>query len=144
MRFLFHPMAVPWLLRGAASTAVTDAWGLCLKFGESPDSQHMTRRHVASVGPWVWSARSSLVRGKPCTIIDGRRCSWISWAAPRSERGIDGSAKRIAASWELRCGRDNRFRVFSDVDLELNEVHVLAIALKDRNRLLIGAEECEL
>jgi hypothetical protein len=50
----------------------------------------------------------------------------------------------FSASWELRCGRDNRFRIFFDVDLELHEVHVLAIGIKDRNRLLIGAEEYEL
>jgi hypothetical protein len=49
-----------------------------------------------------------------------------------------------AATWELRCGPDNRFRVFYDVDLALNEVHVLAIGVKDHNRLFIGGEECEL
>lgn len=47
----------------------------------------------------------------------------------------------FAASWELRCGPDNRFRVFYDVDSELREVQVLAVGVKDRNRLLIGGEE---
>jgi hypothetical protein len=50
----------------------------------------------------------------------------------------------IDASWELRCGPGNRFRVFYDVDSSSQVVQVLAIGLKDRNRLLIGAEEYEL
>jgi hypothetical protein len=49
----------------------------------------------------------------------------------------------FAASWEIRCGPDNRFRVFYDVDQESEEVRVLAIGIKDRNRLLIGDEEYE-
>src|SRR5262249_16815833 len=49
----------------------------------------------------------------------------------------------IGASWELRCGPDNRFRVFFDVDAAAHEVQVLAIGVKERNRLLIGGEEYE-
>ncbi len=45
------------------------------------------------------------------------------------------------ATWELRCGPDNRFRVFYDVDLESKSVEVLALGVKDRNRLTIGGEE---
>jgi mRNA-degrading endonuclease RelE of RelBE toxin-antitoxin system len=48
------------------------------------------------------------------------------------------------ASWELRCGPDNRFRVFYDVDSESEAVQVLAVGVKDRSRLLIGGEEYEL
>jgi mRNA-degrading endonuclease RelE of RelBE toxin-antitoxin system len=48
------------------------------------------------------------------------------------------------ASWELRCGPDNRFRIFYDVDSESQLVQVLAIGVKDRSRLLIGGEEYEL
>jgi hypothetical protein len=44
-------------------------------------------------------------------------------------------------SWELRCVPNNRFRVFYHVDLETQEVSVLAIGVNDRNRLLIGEEE---
>src|SRR5690349_18416838 len=47
------------------------------------------------------------------------------------------------ASWELRCGPDNRFRVFYDVDSAAQAVRVLAIAVKERNRLIIGGEEYE-
>ena len=48
------------------------------------------------------------------------------------------------ASWELRCGPENRFRVFYDVDVESQAVQVLAVGVKDRSRLLIGGEEYEL
>jgi mRNA-degrading endonuclease RelE of RelBE toxin-antitoxin system len=47
----------------------------------------------------------------------------------------------FAATWELRCGPQNRFRVLYDVDLEAGTVSVLAIGVKDRNRLVIGNEE---
>ncbi len=47
------------------------------------------------------------------------------------------------ASWELRCGPKNRFRVLYDVDSASREVWVLAIGIKDRNRLWIGDEEYE-
>ena len=45
------------------------------------------------------------------------------------------------ATWELRCGPDNRFRVFYDVDVTSRTVEVLAIGVKDRARLLIAGEE---
>lgn len=47
------------------------------------------------------------------------------------------------ASWELRCGPGNRFRVFYDVDPAEQAVLVLAIGVKDRSRLFIGGEEYE-
>jgi mRNA-degrading endonuclease RelE of RelBE toxin-antitoxin system len=45
------------------------------------------------------------------------------------------------ATWELRCGPKNRYRVFYGVDLDEREVLILAIAVKERNRLLIAGEE---
>jgi len=47
-------------------------------------------------------------------------------------------------AWELRFGQDNRFRVFYDVGAGGREVQVLAIAVKDRDRLFIAGEEVEL
>ena len=61
----------------------------------------------------------------------------------RNRKPLDQPAP-FEACWELRCGPDNRFRVFYDVDSASREVRVLAIGVKDRNRLLIGGEECEL
>ncbi|HVC92492.1 MAG TPA: hypothetical protein VND64_02325 [Pirellulales bacterium] len=47
----------------------------------------------------------------------------------------------FGADWELRLGPDNRFRVFYQVKTETREVQVLAIGVKDRNRLYFGGEE---
>jgi plasmid stabilization system protein ParE len=55
------------------------------------------------------------------------------------ERPID-----LGARWELRLGPDNRFRVFYRVDAEQQQVRILAIAVKDRNRLFIAGEEVKL
>ena len=58
----------------------------------------------------------------------------------RNRKPLDQPAP-FGASWELRCGPDNRFRVFYEVDATAQEVRVLAVGVKDRNRLLIGREE---
>jgi mRNA-degrading endonuclease RelE of RelBE toxin-antitoxin system len=47
------------------------------------------------------------------------------------------------ARWELRFGPDNRFRVFYQVDTQRRSVWILAIGVKERNRLWIGREEFE-
>jgi hypothetical protein len=60
----------------------------------------------------------------------------------RNRKPLDQPAP-FGASWELRCGPANRFRVFYDVDSASQEVQVLAVGVKDRNRLLIGGEEYE-
>ena|SRR5438132_13495306 len=48
------------------------------------------------------------------------------------------------AEWELRFGPNNRFRVFYQVDHENREVRIVAVGLKDRNRLFVGGEEVTL
>ena len=48
------------------------------------------------------------------------------------------------ADWGLRFGPDNRFRVLYTIDLEPHEVHVLAIGVKQKNRLTIAGEEVKL
>ena len=47
----------------------------------------------------------------------------------------------FAATWELRFGSNNRFRVFYEMDEKQKSVNILAIGTKDRNRLLIAGEE---
>jgi hypothetical protein len=47
------------------------------------------------------------------------------------------------ADWELRFGPENRFRVFYQKNAESHEVRILAIGVKDRERLFIGGEEFE-
>ncbi len=46
------------------------------------------------------------------------------------------------ATWELRFGPRNRFRVFYDIDAEDRTVAILAIGVKDREKLRIGEEDC--
>jgi mRNA-degrading endonuclease RelE of RelBE toxin-antitoxin system len=50
----------------------------------------------------------------------------------------------FGATWEIRFGRENRFRVLYEVDSEGRQVHILAIGVKQENRLMIGGEEIEL
>lgn len=47
----------------------------------------------------------------------------------------------FGATWELRFGPGNRFRVFYQFDAAAGEVRIVAIGVKVRNRLLIGGEE---
>jgi mRNA-degrading endonuclease RelE of RelBE toxin-antitoxin system len=47
----------------------------------------------------------------------------------------------IGSTWELRCGQNNRYRVFYDVDQESQVVVVLAVGYKLGNRVFIGKEE---
>lgn len=48
------------------------------------------------------------------------------------------------AEWELRFGPNNRFRVFYQIKRETREVRIVAVGVKDRNRLVIGGEEVTL
>ena len=48
------------------------------------------------------------------------------------------------ATWEIRFGLDNCFRVLYGIDEELREVQVQAIGVKEGNRLLVAGEEVEL
>jgi hypothetical protein len=48
------------------------------------------------------------------------------------------------ATWELRLGPENRFRVFYGVSHQRHEVQILAIGTKEGNRLVIGGEEIKL
>ena len=50
----------------------------------------------------------------------------------------------FGATWELRCGPHNRFRVFYEVEASEQTVSILAIGIKEGHRLLIGGEEFEL
>ncbi|MDI6768096.1 MAG: type II toxin-antitoxin system RelE/ParE family toxin [Anaerolineales bacterium] len=45
------------------------------------------------------------------------------------------------ATWELRFGPENRFRAFYEVDTPEHKVYILAVGVKEGNRLFIGDEE---
>jgi mRNA-degrading endonuclease RelE of RelBE toxin-antitoxin system len=48
------------------------------------------------------------------------------------------------ATWELRCGPQNRFRILYGVDPAHREVQIQAIGVKKGNRLMVAGEEVEL
>jgi hypothetical protein len=48
------------------------------------------------------------------------------------------------ATWEIRFGPQNRFRVYYDVDLDQAIVSILAIGIKRGNQVVIGGEEMQL
>lgn len=48
------------------------------------------------------------------------------------------------ATWELRFGPENTFRVFYEVKPDDREVHILAIGIKIRDQLIVGGEEIDL
>ncbi len=48
------------------------------------------------------------------------------------------------ATWEIRFGPQNRFRVYYDVDLDQAIVSILAIGIKRGNPVVIGGEEIKL
>ncbi len=47
------------------------------------------------------------------------------------------------ATWEIRFGPENCFRVLYGIDEERREVQVQAIGVKEGNRLMVGGEEVE-
>ena len=50
----------------------------------------------------------------------------------------------LGATWEIRFGPKNRFRVFYETDQASRQVYILAIGVKVGSRLFIGREEFEL
>ena len=62
-------------------------------------------------------------------------------AETRNRKPLEQPAP-AGATWELRCGPRNRFRVFYEVDRAEQTVWVLAIGRKEGSRLVIGGEEC--
>ena len=46
----------------------------------------------------------------------------------------------LDATWELRFGSENQFRVFYKINDDAQKVYILAIGVKLKERLLIGKE----
>lgn len=49
----------------------------------------------------------------------------------------------FGADWEIRFGPGNRFRVLHRIAEDPREVYILAIGVKQGNRLLFGGEEMD-
>ena len=60
----------------------------------------------------------------------------------RNRKLLDQPAP-FGATWELRFGPSNRFRVLYEVDGGEQIVWVLAVGIKEGNKLFIGGEEFE-
>jgi len=73
------------------------------------------------------------------TSIDGR-LRHTPDTPTRNRKPLEAPAP-FDATWELRCGPDNWFRILYEVDEQKKTVSILAIGVKDRNRLLIGGKE---
>ena len=90
--------------------------------------------HLAAIEPkyraLIRSAIEEQLRFEPETATRNRK---------QLERPIE-----LGARWELRLGPDNRFRVFYRVVGEQREVRILAIGVKERNRLFLAGEEVQL
>ncbi len=50
----------------------------------------------------------------------------------------------LAATWEIRFGPDNRFRVLYDINEKARVVQIMAIGEKRKERLVIGGEQVQL
>lgn len=59
----------------------------------------------------------------------------------RNRKPLERSPGPYGATWELRCGPDNRFRVFYEVVPGSRQVWILAIGVKDHARLFIAGKE---
>ena len=69
------------------------------------------------------------------------------WFEPETETRNRKPLQRpvaFEATWQLRFGPDNRFRVFYAVSQERQEVQILAIGVKEGNQLMVGGEEIKL
>ncbi len=62
----------------------------------------------------------------------------------RNCKSLEGETLFGHEPWELRFGPGNRFRVFYSVDRVKQEVWVVAIGVKEGNRLLVGGQEINL
>lgn len=61
----------------------------------------------------------------------------------RNRKPLEDLPGPLGSTWELRCGPNYRFRVFYEVVQGARAVWVLAIAVRDRDRLFIAGEELE-
>jgi mRNA-degrading endonuclease RelE of RelBE toxin-antitoxin system len=97
----------------------------------------ITRAHVRSIEPRYYSLiRETIeqqVTHQPLVQTRNRK--------PLKRSAVFDDAE---ATWELRFGPRNKFRVFYSVNAEERTVFILAIGIKIGNHLSIGGEEITL
>ena len=75
-----------------------------------------------------------------CRAIEAQ-LSFAPGERTRNRKPLEELPGPFDSSWELRCGPANRFRVFYEIARSTRQVWVLAIGVKDRDRLFIAGEE---
>ncbi|MBP1465277.1 hypothetical protein EYB53_006115 [Candidatus Chloroploca sp. M-50] len=135
------PTAVPWVIphHDANSSRVPPH--------AAQHRMHLTPDLVPSIiyAPIVKEHLRSIDR-KYYTLIRTIIQERLSYEPTEGNRNRK-SLKRPAfetATWELRFGPDNMFRVFYEIQLATHEVHILAIVVKVRDTVFIGGEAIEL
>jgi mRNA-degrading endonuclease RelE of RelBE toxin-antitoxin system len=61
----------------------------------------------------------------------------------RNRKPLERSTS-FGATWELRFGANNRFRAFYEVDAAEQIVEILAIGVKEGDRLFVGGKEIQI
>ena len=59
----------------------------------------------------------------------------------RNRKPLEETPGPFGATWELHCGPGNRFRVFYEIVWDRREVWILAIGVKERERLYFAGKE---
>jgi mRNA-degrading endonuclease RelE of RelBE toxin-antitoxin system len=75
------------------------------------------------------------------TILE--QLSHMPAAETRNRKPLEPPAA-LGATWELRFGPSNRFRVFYSIDENDRTVWILAIGVKEGNRMTVAGEEWKL
>jgi hypothetical protein len=65
----------------------------------------------------------------------------LTGVSGRNRKPLEDQPGPFGSTWELRCDAHNEFRVFYEFDASNREVRVMAIGVKDRDRLFIAGEE---
>jgi len=60
---------------------------------------------------------------------------------PVHRKPLEDQPDPFGSTWELRCGAGNQLRVFYEFSLDRQEFWVLAIGVKERDRLVQGSPE---
>jgi len=94
----------------------------------------LTKQHLRAIEPKYYS----LIRDR----VD-ERLSFEPTTETRNRKPLKRPVV-FMATWEIRFGPQNRFRVYYDVDLAQQIVSILAIGYKQGNRVMVGGEEIQL
>ena len=88
--------------------------------------------HVDAIERRYWRALRVAIK---------EQLSFVPLQETRNRKPLERTPGPYGATWELRCGPDNRFRVFYEVPPRARQVWILAIGVKDRSRLMIAGKE---